>query len=141
MTVSSVSGSTPTQPPQQDSALRTAFQQLTSAISSGDLKGAQSAYATLTQLQQQSGQTNANNPIGQFLTSIGKDLQNGDITTAQSDLTSFQQARAAHHHKHASGSGDGDAAGSGTLTNLTQAASPQTSSAAPSSNNIVDVTA
>ena len=41
MTVSSLSGAaTPPQPPQQDSAFRQAFQQLTSAIGSGDLKDA-----------------------------------------------------------------------------------------------------
>ena len=121
MTISSLSGSTPQPPPQPDPAFRQAFQQLTSAIGSGDTKTAQSAYATLQQLVQQSGKANSNDPIG-------NDLQKGDITTAQSDLTSFQQARAAHH-PHADN--DGDAAGGGTLTKLGQS----------SSSNIVDVSA
>ena len=142
MTISSLSGSTPQPPPQPDPAFRQAFQQLTSAIGSGDTKTAQSAYATLQQLVQQSGKANSNDPMGKFLAAIGNDLQKGDITTAQSDLTSFQQAaitnicrcgtfqqaRAAHH-PHADN--DGDAAGGGTLTKLGQS----------SSSNIVDVSA
>ena len=120
MTISSLSGSTPQPPPQPDPAFRQAFQQLTSAIGSGDTKTAQSAYATLQQLVQQSGKANSNDPMGKFLAAIGNDLQKGDITTAQSDLTSFQQARAAHH-PHADN--DGDAAGGGTLTKLGQSSS------------------
>ena len=79
------------------------MQQLTSAISSGDLKGAQSAYATLSNLQQASGANSANSPMGQFLSSVGADLSKGDITTAQSDLTTFQKAHGGHHHKPAAG--------------------------------------
>jgi hypothetical protein len=135
MSISSVSGSSsPPQPPAQDSAFRTAFQQLTTAISSGDTQGAQSAYATLSQLQQSSGNANSNNPVSQFLSTIGNDLQNGDISTAQSDLTAFQQQRASHHHKGpppADGSGDASAAG----------AAASTTSSSSSSTNLVDISA
>jgi hypothetical protein len=61
-----------------------------SAIQSGDLSSAQSAYATL-----QGNQGSADN--GPFA-AIGQALQSGDISAAQKALTDFQAHRAGGHH-------------------------------------------
>jgi hypothetical protein len=136
MSVTSVSNTTAANPPSApDSSFRTAMQQLTSAISSGDLQSAQSAYATLTNLQQGSGASNANSPMGQFLSSIGADLSKGDITTAQSDLTTFQKAHAGHHHKPPAGSTSAGAA------SPPDTASADTATSQTSSSNILDISA
>jgi hypothetical protein len=78
---------------------RQAFQQLSSALQSGDLAGAQTAYSTLSQ----SIGTNANSPLASALQQIGSDLQSGDLTGAQATLSALQQqtqAQRAHHHHH-----------------------------------------
>jgi hypothetical protein len=140
MSVSSISGATPPNPPSaQDSSFRTAMQQLTSAISSGDMKGAQTAYATLTNLQQNSGQSNSTGPLAQFLSTIGADLSKGDLTTAQSDLTSFQAAHGKHHHHAppaANGASSDNAPSSPTATASSSGGTPTTSSS-----NVVDISA
>jgi hypothetical protein len=110
-----------------DSSVRTAMQQLTSAISSGDLQGAQSAYATL---QQSTGKGNSTGPMAQFLSSVGSDLSNGDLTSAQNSLSTFQKAHGGHHHKPAAD------ASSTTDTAPTDATSSQTTSS-----NILDISA
>jgi hypothetical protein len=139
MSVSSISSATPANPPPaQDSSFRTAMQQLTSAISSGDVKGAQTAYATITSLQQNSGQSNSTGPMAQFLSSVGASLDKGDITTAQSDLTTMKAAHGKHHH--------GPPPADGTSAD-TDPPSASPSSAAPpsatstSSSNILDISA
>jgi hypothetical protein len=113
---------------QPDSGFRTALQQLTSAISSGDLKGAQSAYATLTNLQQSSGKNASTGPMAQFLSSVGADLSKGDLTTAQSALTTFQKAHGSHHHKP-------------DASDTTDASSADASSTQTTSTNILDISA
>ena len=66
---------------------RQAFAQLSSAIQSGDLAGAQSAYATLTQ----ASAGDPNSPFAQALDQIGDALQSGDTGKAQAALASLQQ--------------------------------------------------
>src|SRR5262249_29022143 len=103
MAVSAVSGAPAAyQPPQQYAEYRQTFGQLVTAIKSGDLSGAQQAYAALSQLQSSGvGPSNLNSPIAQALNQIGQSLQNGDISGAQSALASLsQQAQGAHHHHH-----------------------------------------
>lgn len=112
-----------------DSSFRTAMQQLTSAIGSGDLTGAQSAYTTLTNLQQSSGKGGSTGPMADFLSSVGADLSKGDITTAQSALSTFQKAHGSHHHKPADAS------------STTDASSTDTASSQTTSSNILDISA
>nr|MEA2798094.1 hypothetical protein [Phenylobacterium sp.] len=124
MSVTGISNTSPmTSSAGPDSSFRTAMQQLTSAISSGDLKGAQSAYATL---QQSSGKGNSTGPMAQFLSSIGADLSKGDLTTAQSTLSTFQKA---HHHKPSDAS------------STTDASSADATSSQTASSNILDISA
>lgn len=63
-----------------------------SAIQSGDLSGAQKAYAALNV----SGQDSGNGPFA----AIGKALQSGDIQGAQKAAQDLQAKRAGHHHHH-----------------------------------------
>lgn len=64
---------------------------LFSALQSGNLSAAQSAFAGLSS---KSGSINSNSPLGQ----IGQALQNGDLTGAQKAAQALQNSRAGHHH-------------------------------------------
>jgi hypothetical protein len=132
MSISSISSATPISPPPpaQDSSFRTAMQQLTSAIGSGDVTGAQTAYATLTSLPQASGQANSSGPLGQFLSTVGADLNKGDISSAQSTLTTFKAAHGKHHHH---------AAPPATATDSSASASNTAATPSTTSSNAIDV--
>jgi soluble cytochrome b562 len=86
--------------------------QLVKSLQSGDLSGAQQAYAALTQLQSNgSAPSSQNDPLSQALNKIGQALQSGDLTKAQQALAALQQlaqqakgARRHHHHHHAANS-------------------------------------
>lgn len=114
--------------------LRQAFGQLTSALQSGDLSAAQSAYAALTQ----AGGSNPNSPIAQALSQIGDALQSGDIGKAQQAMATLQQQmqamKGAHHHHGHHHAGGGDKPQSAT-------APAGTSSDPTTATNLVDVTA
>ena len=121
---------------QQD---RQAFNQLTSALQSGDLTAAQNAYNTLASSPMAQG----NGPFAQAIQEIGKDLQAGDaasLADAQKVLSSLQQARGHHHHHH----GGGEVSGASS-TNATDpdsnSANSITQTAAPDSDNAVDIKA
>ena len=87
------------------------FKALSSAIQSGDLSGAQSAFATLLQQIQSASQAHGgtslfgqNSAIGKDFQAIGSALQSGDVSGAQSAMASFKQdLKAARHHHHAQG--------------------------------------
>jgi len=116
---------------------RQAFWQLTSAIQSGNLGAAQSAYTALTQ----AGGGNTNGPFAQALSQIGDALQSGDIDKARQALASLQQQmqalRGAHHHHHHHQVSDGDQSQAGGAA--TDTTGDSTTSTA--STNTVDVTA
>lgn len=95
------------------------FNQLSTSLQSGDLAGAQKAYAQLQQLQSgsQSGPnstSNSTSPIAADFEALGKALSSGDLTQSQSafaqlktDLTSAQPnagsqggTPATHKHGH-----------------------------------------
>jgi hypothetical protein len=127
MSVSSISASTAAgQPPAQNSAFRNAFQQLTTAIGSGDLQTAQQAYATITSLQSQQGSGQSNGPMAKLLSTLGQALSGGDLTTAQSTLADFQKSHGQHHHH-------------GAPSSASDGATPSTS--ATGSTNVLDVSA
>jgi hypothetical protein len=66
---------------------------LVSSLKSGDLSGAQQAYASLSQLQT-NGSANPNG-FAQALSQIGQALQSGDLAGAQQALSSLQRPRGA----------------------------------------------
>jgi hypothetical protein len=86
MAISGV-GSTPLISYQNSSLtdFRQTYVQLIKAIRSGDLSGAQQAYAALTQLQtsDQGPATDSSSSFAQALSRIGRSLQNGDIAGAR----------------------------------------------------------
>jgi hypothetical protein len=74
-----------------------AFAALVSALNSGDLPGAQGAYASLSEIQD-SGQgrfANSNGPFAQAVSQIGQALQSGDLNAAQHALASLPRGRGA----------------------------------------------
>ena len=123
---------------------RLLFMQLSKAISSGDVNGAQQAYAQLTQALGTNGAagstSNANDPFSQALAAIGQSLQNGDIGGAQQALANLQQqmqgARGHHHHGGHHGGGQTNAS-----SNTSTDASTILTAASSTSGNAVDVTA
>jgi thioredoxin-like negative regulator of GroEL len=137
MAIAPVSTTSSSIPPPID-PMRQAFGQLTSAIQSGDLSAAQSAYTALTQAQPNQG----SGPFSQALSQIGDALQSGDIGKAQQAMAALQQQMQAmkgahHHHGHHHAGGGGDKSQSAS-------ASPSTSSdptASTTSTNLVDVSA
>lgn len=89
---------------------RSDFQQLSQALQSGDLAGAQQAFSALSSLQAANGGGAAqkNSQLAQDFSAIGQALQNGDLAGAQQAFASFQQdvqaLRGQHHHHHGGGS-------------------------------------
>lgn len=73
------------------------FQALSKALQSGDLSGAQTAFASLTQAAASGANSNPSSPLAQ----LGKALQSGDLGAAQ---TAFSQMRSAHHRTQGSAS-------------------------------------
>ena len=134
MSISSISNAAPTfQPPPQNN-IRQNFQQLSQALQSGDLSGAQQAYATLLQNlpnQGANGSSNSNNPFQQAIASIGSALQSGDVSSAQQALQQLQgQMKGAHHHHHHGGGQQSvQASNSSTATDSSLVSSTDTSSA------------
>jgi len=121
---------------------RQQFLQLARAINSGNLAGAQQAFARLSQTLggNSSGGNNANqnDPVTQALAAIGQALQSGDIGAAQQALASLQQAQGGrgHHHHHGHGT-DADHNGSQNA-----GTAPAPTSVGPATNGTtLDVTA
>ncbi|MGZ6016501.1 MAG: hypothetical protein ACXWKM_12215 [Phenylobacterium sp.] len=120
MSVSATSTSTTAmQPPPPNSALRAAFEQLTSAINSGDLESAKKAYASL---QKTSGSSDAKGPMADLMASIGDALNSGKIDDAKSALAAFQQA---HPRPGQARSGTNDESASSKLQTLVTSSSNQ----------------
>lgn len=85
------------------------FQQLGQDLQSGNLSAAQSEFASLQQLSQNTSST-ANNSISQEFNQLSQDLKSGNLSAAQSDYSKLQQnfqsagAQAHHgHHRHIDG--------------------------------------
>jgi hypothetical protein len=133
------------------------FQNLASALQSGDLTGAQTTFAALQKLQQgrqtQSGQqgNSSTNPISTDITALGKALQSGDISGAQSafatlqkDFQSLQQGQGGqpvgghhhHHHHHHHGESTQD-----TTASTVSANSGSGASVSPSTGSNINVSA
>jgi hypothetical protein len=71
------------------------FKVMTTAIQSGNLSAAQTAYSALT-----AGRTPAaNSPLAQ----LGQAIASGSAATAQQGLQTFQAGRGAGHHHHGGG--------------------------------------
>jgi hypothetical protein len=106
------------------------FSQLASAIQSGNLTAAQSAFSTLQGLSSQgqsstvspsgnsSSASSSGNTISNDFAALGQALQSGNITNAQSafaqlqtDMQAQQSSGHHHHHHHHGGAG---ASGSST---------------------------
>ena len=130
MATSAISNSTPAyQPSSQQTDFRQQFGQLVAAIKSGDLSGAQQAYADLSQLQSSGAgpAANASNPVSKALNQIGQALQGGDISGAQQALAALsQQAQGAHHghHHHGGGKSAAPAPAPADAANSTASARP-----------------
>ena len=135
MAINPVSSSSSIPPPVNP--MQQVFGQLTSAIQSGNLAAAQSAYTALTQAQPNQG----SGPLSQALSQIGEALQSGNIGQAQTALASLQQQmqtlKGAHHHHghhHASGADE-------TQSTSAPASSGSDPTTSTTSTNLVDVTA
>jgi hypothetical protein len=132
------------------------FKQLANSLQSGDLAGAQKAFATLqTLLQTQAASQSSsappastqNSPVQNDFAALGQALSSGDLTSAQSDFSKLQSdlktasqsgasgsahgAGSAHHghrHRHASGASDSDSTDTNSSTASTATSTPDTGS-------------
>jgi outer membrane protein assembly factor BamD (BamD/ComL family) len=117
---------------QSNSPLSQTFSALGSALQSGNVSTAQQDYATLQQAIQQSGQdhqlhhhhshaadsspsnsSNTENTLSQLFSSIGSDLQSGNLSAAQTAYSPLSQDLATLGW--GAGSGSGSAAGTVSL--------------------------
>lgn len=135
--ISSISNLTTAAPTQSATSpyrkIKQDLQALGTALQSGDLSGAQAAFATLQQdapnLTAQSQNANTTNPRAQALAALGTALQSGNLTQAQQAFANLQQvtqgsmAAQGHHHHHHHHSGGGStsqvaSSGSGSIGDL-----------------------
>jgi hypothetical protein len=141
MSVSGISSSSAAYqtPPnsQQMAAFKQNFSALTSALQSGNLQAAQSAYATLSQNLPSNAPGGQNNPFAKALSQIGSDLQSGNLSGAQQTLSSLQSQFKAHQHQ---GGGQGSGSSSGGATSGSSASSGGGGSSASSSATTTTVT-
>jgi len=111
MSISSISASTNTYQAYQTSGQNNLkqiwqdFQDLTSALQSSDLKGAQESFADLQQLMPNSSADNqTQNAFATDLNTLGQALQSGNVSAAQTDFAQLQQdaqsVQGHHHHHH-----------------------------------------
>jgi hypothetical protein len=127
------------QPSSSQSTFGQDFGQLVSSLQSGNLSGAQQAYAALSQLQS-SGQgpsANPNGPLSQALNQIGQALQNGNLGAAQQALASLQQSHHSHGHHHGGGRSEPDP----TTSSTTPTSGTVASSSVVSGANVLNITA
>jgi hypothetical protein len=147
LTISSISGLTtsPVQPQSSQNNFRQTFNQLVSAINSGDLSGAQQAFASLGQIQS-SGQgplANSKTPFAKALSQVGQALQSNDVKGAKQALSTLPpgQARLYGHHGHHGHQGVNDASTSSAASGSSGAlGSSSGANGSSSSGNSVDVT-
>lgn len=111
------------------------FQNLASALQTGDLSGAQKAFAQLqqdgpkavqTQNSQKSNQSNGQNNPFQALASA---LQSGDLSGAQQAFSQVQQNMKTHHHHHNKQRADSSQSSSTSQSTGTAVSGEDTSSA------------
>lgn len=97
MSISALSSSLITDLSQQQNPfkeIRQDFKQLASALQSGDLSGAQSAYANIQQVLQANQGTatgsSGSNTLQNDFAAVGQALQSGDLSQAQSAFSQLQ---------------------------------------------------
>jgi hypothetical protein len=115
------------------------FSQLAQALQTGDLSGAQQAYANLQSLQQSQSSSNSNSnpnesPIQKDFAALGQALASGNLSQAQSDFSQLQNdlksafqnqagpqgttgTRRGHHHHHHAESSNQDSSNNTSVTN------------------------
>ncbi len=88
------------------------FQQLATALQSGNLTAAQQAYSSLASSLQNSSSAQSSNPLSADFTALGQALQSGNLSAAQQAFSNLQQAAVqqfggveGHHHHHGGGGG------------------------------------
>jgi len=138
------------------------FQQLSQALSSGNLAAAQTAFATIQQNAPQGSTsqgaqgTSSQNSRQAAFAALGQALQSGDLAGAQEAFAQLQQTGGHHHHHHESQSATTGTAGdtlditgntgtiniiegsqSGASTNSTSSTAPTATAAAGST---IDIT-
>jgi len=86
------------------------FQQLSQALSSGNLSAAQQAYTQLQQNAPQGSQSSQGNPGQSAFAALGQALQSGNLAGAQSAFAQIQQSGRGHHHHHEGGAAASDTA-------------------------------
>jgi hypothetical protein len=102
---------------------QTDFQNLGNALQSGNLAGAQNAFAALQQnlpnnsSQQAGAQSNPSNPVATDFQNLANALSSNNLTSAQQAYAQLQQdlkSLQGHHHHHHHGGDSGSSESQGT---------------------------
>lgn len=107
---------------------RSTISALAKALNSGDLSGAQSAFAALQQMKPNSqaiATQTASNPMEADMQAVAKALQSGDLSAAKTAFAKLQQDMKSVHHKHHRNDNDAD-----DVKSATAATQPTTSTSA-----------
>lgn len=148
MSISSVSSSSAFQPSQISDVFKQRkqdFTALANALQSGDLAGAQKAFAAMQQdsqaiSQAQGGQAGAGNAVqagpssqsgatsmGDLMNQLKQALSSGDLQGAQQAFASIQQSKGHGHHHHHGGGSQPSAASTVSMSNSSSSPSATTS--------------
>ena len=132
MAISGISGSTGVQANSAFQQRRNDFQALSKALQSGDLAGAQQAFASLQQdgpkrAQNAQNGSGGDSKVGDAFKALGQALQSGDLAGAQQAFASLQQtmqgAQGHHHHHHGAEGSTQSTATTATTTATTDSGS------------------
>jgi hypothetical protein len=153
MSISAVSGlsslcsSAETTNSPQGSNFFSTFQQLASALQSGNLSSAQQAYNSLSQLMQNAPNGQSNSAFAKAFNALGQALQSGNLSSAQQAFLSLQQdmlqGLAGHGHHHHDGGGGMESTANNSSSNVsdslfTSLSSTGNNSSANTSNSSTD---
>lgn len=120
------------------SQMKQAWQQLSESLQSGDLAGAQTAFATITSLQQQtsgSASHTNNSQLSKDMQSLGQALQSGNLSAAQSAFAAVQNDLKSTHGRHHHGGSASASAGTEATGALEELLSSGSTANSPTSSN------
>ena len=85
--------------------MKSLFDQLGTALQSGDLSAAKKAFSALQQNAPQEASAQKTNPMQNGFSALAQVLQSGDLSTAQQAISQIQQAGGHHHQGQAETTG------------------------------------
>ena len=136
LSVSSATSSVGSNPQAQWAQTKNLWDQLGQALQSGDLAGAQKAFAALqanapqgpaSQVQGASTSSGQGSATQNPMSALASALQSGNLAAAQQAFSQIQQTQGHHHHPHHHGSQSSSSAPATASTTSTSSTTPTSS--------------